>query len=242
MRILLWDIDGTLVSTGGAGMRALARAVQAGSPAAEVLSRMRLGGMTDRAIARTLCAAIRHRSDPSLPVEDHAKAVVDPEIDDVLTRYLACLKETLATVDGYQVLPGVHEALERLGARPEVVHALATGNVEEGARLKLDHGNLWRWFRFGGFGSDAEDRADILRAAHRKAEAHLQRSCPVEAFVVIGDTPRDIAAAHRVGMACVAVATGGYDRHELAEHGPDALLDSLLQPGADQLILDARRR
>jgi phosphoglycolate phosphatase len=175
MRILLWDIDGTLVSTGGAGIRALGHAVGASEPATEALQRMRLDGMTDRKIARILCAAVRHRADPARGIEEHQAEVTGAEIDAVLTTYLAALEASLKAAVNYQVLAGVRETLASLEG-DDIVHALGTGNLETGARLKLEHGGLWKTFHFGGYGSDAEERADILRAAVRKGEAHLGRA------------------------------------------------------------------
>ena len=241
MRILLWDIDGTLVTTGGVGVRALASVVHATEGAREALARMRLDGMTDRRIARLLCAAERHRHAPHVDFEAHASAVGPDEIDAMLTAYLGRLAEGLATdALQYTVLPGVRETLDAL--ENQAIHALGTGNLEEGARLKLTHGRLWHRFQFGGFGSDAEERSDILRAAWQKAERHRNQSLAPDDFVVIGDTPRDVAAAHAVGFCCVAVASGRHDVHELTQCGADLVLPTLEHPDAPERILGARRQ
>lgn len=241
MRILLWDIDGTLVNTGGVGMKALADAVGARPAAADTLRRMRLDGMTDRTIARTLCAAHAHSGDPSRSLDEHAAEVTDAEIDRVLAHYIECLREGMRGPLEYKVLDGVFDALDAVESREDVVLALGTGNIEEGARLKLEHANLWQRFHFGGFGSDAEARPDILRAAWKKAEAHLGRACSVDEFVVIGDTPRDVVAAHAVGMRCVGVASGRHSINELVVAGADAVLPSLTAPNAVPIILDTKR-
>lgn len=240
MRILLWDIDGTLVSTGGAGMKALATAVHASEPATQALRRMRLDGMTDRKIARILCAAARHRAEPLTLLPVHESRVTALEIDEMLAAYLGRLRDSLSRADSYAVLPGVLEALDALETK--AIHALGTGNLEAGARLKLEHGGLWHRFRFGGYGSDAEERADILRAAWTRAEAHLGRRCTAAEFVVIGDTPKDVAAAHANGLCCVAVATGRHDLHELAQAGADLVLETLAHPDVPQRLLAAVRR
>lgn len=237
MRIVLWDIDGTLLNTGGAGIRALSLAVGASQGATKALERMRLGGMTDRAIARNLCAAHTHHENPEQDLVAIQKAVSDQEIDAVLGRYIDQLKETIDSTEGYTLMPGVEDLLEELA--PIVVHALGTGNVEDGARIKLEKGGIWRRFSFGGYGSDAESRADMLRAARRKADAYLKRTCTADEFVVVGDTPLDIMAAHEVGFACVAVATGGHSAKELAEHGAEAVFESLLDVNARSAILTA---
>lgn len=239
MRIVLWDIDGTLVNTGGAGTRALAGVVSASPGATRALERLKLGGMTDRAIARLLCAAAAHHEQPEADLVELEKAVTDAEIDRVIGQYLERLAQTVPVADDYVILPGVEHILDQLA--PLVVHALGTGNVEEGARIKLERGGLWRRFSFGGYGSDAESRADMLRAARRKADAFLKRTCTADEFVVVGDTPRDIIAAHEVGFACVAVASGGHSVHELAAHGADAVLPSLLDDRAREAIMLVRR-
>lgn len=242
MRILLWDIDGTIISSGGAGIRALGQAVRASVPATAALGRMKLNGMTDRKIARILCAAARHREQPEIPIEEHERNVSLDEIDKLLGIYLDALKAgTPAPGTGYKVHPGVVDVLDALGP-DRAVHALGTGNIEDGARIKLEMVGLWSRFAFGGFGSDAEERADVLRAGWRKAEKHLGRSVPPEEMVVIGDTPRDIAAAHLAGFACVAVATGGHSMHELADSGGDLILENLAGPGVSEQILSCVRR
>src|SRR5690606_38502282 len=130
--------------------RALADAVGANPAAAEALRRMRLDGMTDWKIARTLCAAHAHVSQPSRSIEELAKEVPDSEIERVLGHYLDCLRQGMRGPQGYRVLDGVYEVLEALEPRDDVVLALGTGNLEEGARLKLEHADLWRRFHFGG--------------------------------------------------------------------------------------------
>lgn len=240
MRILLWDIDGTLINTGGAGMRALTHAIGASEAAVAALRRMRLDGMTDRRIARLLCAAELHRHEPHSPFESMLERVAESEIDRVLSLYLGALRESLRNTDRYVVLDGVRELLGSIGAQ-DALHGLGTGNVEEGARLKLEHGGLWNHFRFGGYGSDAEERAELLLAGRRKAEALLGRTCDPDEFVVIGDTPKDILAAHANGFACVAVATGSHSINELVGSGAEVVLHSLAQPGAREHILQVRR-
>lgn len=223
-------------------MRALADVVGASPGAAKALSRMRLDGMTDRRIARILCAAQAHSENPDKPVEEHAKSVSDEEIDRVLDLYLQCLREGMENPEGFQVLDGVVDMLGKLEQDPQVVLALGTGNLEEGAKIKLKHAQLWDRFHFGGFACDAEERPDILRAAWRKAEAHLGRQCQAEDFVVIGDTPRDVAAAHVLGIRAVAVASGRHSVSELASSGADAVLDTLARPDALSVVLSKNRR
>src|ERR1700687_2550831 len=161
MRALLFDLDGTLTRSDGAGVKALSRALHARPQAVEELRKMRLDGMTDRAIARTLLAA---EGDQALPVEERARQVAEADIDKVLERYLHALAAECAR-RAYTALPGVAALLERLAQRGDVLLGLCTGNLARGAELKLTSAGLWGRFRFGGYGSDAEPRGGIVRGA-----------------------------------------------------------------------------
>jgi phosphoglycolate phosphatase-like HAD superfamily hydrolase len=160
------------------------------------------------------------------------KAVTGGEIDAVLERYLEALAGQCAR-KAYEPLPGVAELLRRLRARADVLLGLCTGNLARGAELKLTSAGLWGGFRCGGFGSDAELRPDIVRAAWRQA-----RELGATDALVIGDTPRDILAAHEAGLPACGVGTGRYTVHELAEHGAELVLagfDDVAQ--AERLLL-----
>ena len=226
MRALLFDIDGTLTRSAGAGTRALAVAVGARPRAAEELRKMRLDGMTDRAIARALLAAERHGA---------LRDVSESDIDAVLSQYVGALEQECAA-KSYVALPGVTELLPRLAARPDALLGLCTGNLETGARLKLGCAGVWQYFRFGGYGSDAEPRPDIVRMAWRRA-----RDLGADDALVIGDTPRDILAAHEAGLPACAVATGRWSVHDLATHGPEVVLKDLTDTArAEELLLATR--
>ena len=215
MRALLFDLDGTLTRSGGAGARALGQALHARPQAVGELRKMRLDGMTDRAIARALLAA---EADPSVPLERRMRAVTEREIDAVLERYLEALAAECAR-NAYQALPGVAALVERLRLRADVMLGLCTGNLARGAELKLGSAGLWSAFRFGGYGSDAEPRADIVRTAWGRA-----REMGATEALVIGDTPRDILAAHEAGLPACGVATGRWTVHDLATHGAEKVL------------------
>jgi phosphoglycolate phosphatase-like HAD superfamily hydrolase len=215
MRALLFDLDGTLTRSGGAGSRALGEAVHARPRAGAVLRKMRLDGMTDRAIARALLAA---EGNQAVALDQRMREVTEAEIDAVLVRYLEALAQQCAR-NGYEALPGVPALLQRLRARADVLLGLCTGNLARGAELKLTCAGLWGGFRFGGYGSDAEPRADIVRAAWGRA-----RELGATEALVIGDTPRDVLAAHDAGLPVCGVATGRYTVHELAEHGAELVL------------------
>jgi phosphoglycolate phosphatase-like HAD superfamily hydrolase len=155
----------------------------------------------------------------------------------VIEAYLARLeRELIAAADRYVVYPGVVELLERAQGLEQVAVGLGTGNVERGARLKLQPGDLNRLFRFGGFGSDATERAEVLRIGATRGAALLQQ--PVEAcrVVVIGDTPRDVEAALAIGAECLAVATGNYARETLLESGAHLAVEDLTAKEAAELL------
>ena len=226
MRALLFDLDGTLTSGKGGGSRALGKALQTRPQALDELRKMRLDGMTDRGIARILIAAER---DQALPIEQRMKLVEEREIDAVLDRYLEQLALEVAQRP-YEPLPGVAELLKRLQFK--ALLGLCTGNLARGAELKLSSAGLWGLWRCGGYGSDAEPRADIVRTAWRRAQ-----ELGASSALVIGDTPRDIMAAHDAGLPACGVATGRYSVHELAEHGAEIVLQNLADVDAAERLL-----
>jgi phosphoglycolate phosphatase-like HAD superfamily hydrolase len=231
MRALLFDLDGTLTRSAGAGTRALGRALHTRPQATQELRNMRLDGMTDRAIARIVLAA---EGDQSRPIEERMRSVPEAEIDAVLSRYLDALAVECAK-QAYEPLPGVRGLIDRLRARGDVLLGLCTGNLARGAELKLSAAGLWGPFRFGGYGSDAEPRADIVRAAWRRAQELGAKDA-----LVIGDTPRDILAAHDAGLPACGVATGRYSVHDLTAHGADiALKDFSDVDAAERLLMGA---
>ena len=218
MKALLFDIDGTLTRSAGAGTRSLSRALHTRPKAAGYLREMRLDGMTDRAIVRLVLEA------EGRPVDEHS-------IDEVLHHYLDALEAECA-VGAYTTLPGVNELVSRLAVAPGVLLGLCTGNVERGARLKLAPTGLWPRFRFGGYGSDAELRADIVRAAWKRAQALGAAS-----GLVIGDTPKDVAAAHEAGLPCCGVGTGRFSASDLRDSGADFAVDNFADVDATQALL-----
>jgi phosphoglycolate phosphatase-like HAD superfamily hydrolase len=222
-RAVLFDLDGTLLTTGGAGRKAMDLALREHG-LHDGLGAMRLDGMTDRAIVRE--AARAHR----LPCAEEA-------IDRALERYLQHLERNIAACTEYVVLPGVDAAVQALRARGAAV-GLGTGNVERGARIKLERSGLNAHLTFGGFGSDAEDRAELLRAGVRRAEALLGTALPAAEVWVVGDTPKDVAAARRIGARVLAVATGHYDLAALRACEPDVAATDLTQPEALAALLN----
>jgi phosphoglycolate phosphatase-like HAD superfamily hydrolase len=164
----------------------------------------------------------------------------DALCDALLARYVEHLRAEIHG-PGYAVLPGVVESLEALRARGALV-ALCTGNVVEGARLKLARGGLDAYFDWGasavcGFAGDGEDREHVVRAALDRASAHLGRTVAPREALVIGDTPRDVAGAHAVGIPVLGVATGRYREDELRQAGADHVAPSLADARALRVLL-----
>ena len=194
--MLLFDIDGTLVSTGGAGRRAMTGAFADVHGRPDACAHFSFAGMTDRAIAREGLRA--------LELEADARA-----IDAVLEAYLTRLDRELQAAESYRVLPAVVELVSFLRTVARVAVGLGTGNVRRGAYAKLARGSLDGLFPFGGFGCDAEDRIELLRAGAQRGAEALGVEIEACRVVVIGDTPRDVAAAKGLGVECVGVGTGG---------------------------------
>jgi phosphoglycolate phosphatase-like HAD superfamily hydrolase len=218
MKIVLFDIDGTLLSTRGAGKRAMEAALEShfGTAGPEGY---RYDGKTDRQIARELMRAAGFADD-----------VIDGRMDALLDDYLTGLHEELSASapDALAVYPGVRELLDELERRADVVLGLLTGNIEGGARAKLGSVRLDAdRFRVGAFGSDHERRDALPAVAQARASAMLGREVAGDALVIIGDTPSDIACGRGVCARAIGVATGSYDVLALAEHSPAAVFPDL---------------
>lgn len=215
--IALFDIDGTLLSAGGAGRRAVERALgevleQVGEEV--TLKSVEFAGRTDPWIVR---AALRH----------YGVLADEVLVTQVLERYVLHLPRELELASAFEVLPGVSSLLHELEAREDVVLGLGTGNTERAAYAKLARGELDSFFGFGGFGSDHADRAELLRAGLRRGlEQRGLRPGDAE-VVVIGDTPHDVAAANEIGARCIAVTTGSYDADALGEAGESVVVSDL---------------
>ncbi len=210
-RAFLFDVDGTLIRAGGAGKDAFVAAWQQVFPQPHAFDAFRFDGCTDPGILADGARAALGRD--ATPAETEA----------FFATYLDLLPRIIDGAERYRVLPGIPQVLEGLAARPDCVLGLCTGNLEAGARVKLERGGLNRFFAFGGFGSDSMDRAALTRVAWRRAEA--MAGGPVEAWV-IGDSPRDYAAAKANGLPVALVATGGTDPAALAALRPDLLFPS----------------
>jgi phosphoglycolate phosphatase len=215
---VLWDIDGTLIRTCGAGLRAWEQAIAEVLGRSDGLAGIDTSGVTDAEIAVAACRA------------------AGVEEDGTVSRLLAALEGLvpgeLSARDG-RVLPNVRENLEALSARDDVVNMLLTGNLASTGRLKLELFDLWRFFGAGGaFSVEGIDRAGIARRARDLAQQHAGRQLAGEQMVVIGDTPHDIACGKAIGARTVAVATGRvYTLAELQRARPWRAFATLPDPG-----------
>jgi phosphoglycolate phosphatase len=223
--VLLFDIDGTLVTTGGAGRRAIDGAFEATWGRRDACSHFSFDGMTDRAIARGGLAAI-------------GVEVTDAAIDQLLAEYVRRLEaEVRRTEDAqYRVHAGMREAVQA-GLRAGMAVGLGTGNVREGARVKLERVNLFRHFTFGGFGDDHEARAELIRVGAERGAAQLGVAREEARVVVVGDTPKDVAAAQAIGAECVGVATGSWSVEQLRACGATWAFGDLTSEGALDAVL-----
>jgi phosphoglycolate phosphatase-like HAD superfamily hydrolase len=215
-KLVLFDIDGTLVLTGGAGLRAMNRACEelVGHP--DALAGIPVAGRTDRVILSDVARQAARELD-----EDLLATLRD--------RYVTHLADEIRhRGQGVKdVLPGIRDLLEALAARPDVFLGLVTGNFEAGARIKLEHFDLWRYFRCGAYADDAADRNALVPFAVDRARACGLPELGAEHVLVVGDTPHDVACARAVSAVAVGVATGGFSAAQLRDCGADAVFEDL---------------
>jgi phosphoglycolate phosphatase len=217
-RAVLFDVDGTLISTGGAGARSWRHAFQVlhGIPAD--IGQFTDAGMTDPTVARlTFQSAVGHEPSPA-------------ELATVMAAYLDRLPYEVDHSERYRVLDGAAELLPRLGQTEGVLLGITSGAVEAAAHIKLARAGFNRYFPFGGYGSDSPDRVELTRCAIARGGRLIGEELdPADVFVV-GDTPKDVEAAHGAGCVAVATATGHYSREQLEATGAEYVLDSLREP------------
>jgi len=217
-RLLLFDIDGTLLLSGGAGKRALNRAFEELFGVADAFAGIPVAGRTDLLILGDALERAGVRADPEVRVR-------------FLARYCQHFeREILHPGPRKGLMPGVRQLLDRLEQTPDVVCALVTGNIARAARIKLDHFELGRYFACGAYGDDAPRRDDLVPiAVERARRAGIAVDSPSDA-VVVGDTPLDVQCAAAAGARAVCVATGSFTEEELRRAGADAVLPDLTEP------------
>jgi phosphoglycolate phosphatase len=214
--VVLFDVDETLVHSGGAGARSWKVAFQKLYDIPADIGQHTSAGETDPEVAAETFEGVLHRQ----PSSD--------ELGRLYAQYLLALADEIWASPQYAVLPGAEQTLVKLG-EAGVTLGIVSGAMEGAARTKLMPGNLNRYFVFGGYGSDSPDRAELTKAAIEKATRLHAELTPGQVFVV-GDTPRDIQAARAAGAVSVGVASGHYSTKELLEAGGDHVLGSLEDP------------
>jgi phosphoglycolate phosphatase-like HAD superfamily hydrolase len=214
-QLILFDIDGTLINTGGAGERAMSRAFADVCHVENGFEGVPFPGRTDPAILADVLG--RHGLDPAGEIVDRFRAVYYQRLVEELARPLAAAR----------ILPGVVDLLGALVRRPRTTVSLLTGNYSQSARLKLEHFGLWRYFQGGAFGEDAANRPGLVPVAVVRAAALGAPPARPRDVVVVGDTPLDVATGLLNGGRSIAVATGSFDAATLADAGADLVLEDL---------------
>jgi phosphoglycolate phosphatase-like HAD superfamily hydrolase len=221
MYLILFDIDGTLVLTGRAGLRAMNRACADVVGHDHAMEGVEFAGRTDWSI---LADVMRHNGKP----------FDRPLLDRLNRRYVAHLAEEIQLPGKgvKDVMPGIRELLDALERRDDVTLGLLTGNFVEGARLKLEYFDLWKYFPCGAFGGDSANRNDLVPVAIRRAREAGFAEFAASHVIVVGDTPNDVECARVVGAKAVAVATGQYSAEQLRAAGADIVFTDLSDTAA----------
>lgn len=214
IRLVLFDIDGTLVRTGGAGVKAFAKVFETEFGQVDGFERLKFGGRTDLSLLKEFFS---YHQIPASP----------ENLERFLSRYAFWLDHLLSQSQG-EVCPGVREFIRGLkGEKDGPLVGLLTGNIRLGAELKLRHFDLWEEFVTGGFADDYEERDQIAAIARQRGSRLLERELRDEEVLVIGDTPLDIRCARAIKAKVLAVATGGSSLEVLREHKPDWVVTDL---------------
>lgn len=216
-KLFLFDLDGTLVSTGGAGLRALEKTFTELFQISDAVARVNPSGKTDPIIFREVVRIFFSRE------------TSNEELALISSRYLANLEREIELTRSTRLLAGVLEFVNHVNRDDDILAGLGTGNLEKAARLKLSLTPLNTAFSFGGFGSDAEERFRVLEHGYQRGLKQTDRSIPKESVYVIGDTPLDVHAAREAGFRSVGVASGGYSYEQLSEFSPDFLLRDMTE-------------
>jgi len=212
MRLILFDIDGTLIDSGGAGVRSLDLALKDLFSIDNGFHGISMAGKTDTQIIKE-------------GIMKHGLSA-NGTIDAVIKAYLKYLRREINN-DRKHVKPGIYEVLEELKPLQDLGLGLLTGNIEQGARIKLEPFRLNEYFPAGAFGSDDEYRNNLLPIAVKRFEELFQQKIKADNCIIVGDTPRDVECAHIYGAICIGVATGPYSYDDLIEAGADYVAHDL---------------
>jgi len=230
MRLVLFDIDGTLVTVRGAGRRALKRALERVFGSSGAIDGYDMSGKTDPRIIREVMQG-----------DGLDASAVNDRLDEFFEVYARSLAEEIGDGQNVVTMPGVVDLVRRLDGAEGVVLGLLTGNIEPGARIKLGPTGLLPYFALGAFGSDSHDRRLLPSLAARRAHALIGHPFRPQEVLVIGDTPHDIDCARAFGAVAVAVATGRFSRQQLESDRPDLLFDDFSDvEAAARSLLDHR--
>ena len=224
--LLLWDIDGTLIASGGAGMRALQRALRDVFGIDGLLADIDFAGRTDMWIMREV-------------FRKFALSATRENFERYFEGYVAALPAEMNNPQA-RVLPGVREILRAATEHGGFAQGLLTGNMRRGAQLKLAHHGLWDHFAFGAFADDSEHRNELGPHAVRRALERHGVNFAADDVWIIGDTPHDIACGKIIGARTLAVATGGATLEQLREHSPTAAVQNLADTAAVLALLERR--
>jgi phosphoglycolate phosphatase len=216
IKAVLFDIDGTLLHTGGAGAIAWQRAFAELYDVEANIAEHTHAGMTDPEITEIVFREVIGREG------------TEAERAQAIAAYLRHLEEAVAESDGYRVMPGIEELLPRLSEQI-VLLGIVTGNIEAAAHVKLARGDLNRYFAFGGYGSDSRDRTELTRKALERGGEVAGGPIDSSAAIAVGDTPRDVIAGHGAGIRVVGVATGSYTVEQLRNEGADWAIPDVTQ-------------
>lgn len=222
VRLVLFDIDGTLIASGGAGEKSFARVCDAEFGVPNGTAKLNFSGRTDPSIVREFFTL--HDIEPSA---ENFRRFFD--------RYVFFLDHLLGRLDG-RVLPGVHEMIRVMKSLPQPpLLGLLTGNIRLGAQIKLGHFKLWQEFRLGAFGDDHEDRNQLAVIARDRGRKTIGKKLRGEEVLVIGDTPRDIECGRAIDAKVLAVATGSFTREQLQKDSPTWVVEKLNQISVAEL-------
>jgi len=214
MRLLLFDVDGTLIHSGGAATRAINKAFENINGVQNAMDGIRADGKTDPLILREMYNKHLGRD------------FMADEAEKIYKEYIIFLREEITKTASFTIINGIENTLESVSEKVDVILGIASGNIEEGAQIKLRHSGLESYFKFGAFGSDSENREVLIRIAIQRGSKLYNEGRNYSEVFVIGDTPMDIIHGQAAGAKVLSVATGSYSLGELRKYNPDYSIEN----------------